>query len=242
MTINRALRPLALAAVIAVALSGCILPGGASSTPSMSATASASPSPVASPSPSTSPTPTPALADDGCPDSVFDGDDPLQPVIDYNRFQTVCIGMTFAEADAAWPNGITQPGECPWNANIITDDTNYVYLTAFDFTDFESAPYNVDLFRLAYYGDPSAPLPYPLPRTLEGIGIGSTDVEVFAAYPGATSATLPDESRGGDRDFIVSTNADGLSYSFNIESGYVSEMAWGKRLAGGGIIGHVCAL
>jgi hypothetical protein len=79
-----------------------------------------------------------------------------------------------------------------------------------------------------------------MPRTVEGITIGSTEAELFAAYPSATTVAIDDMSRG-PRDERLVTGPDGNTLVFDIVDGLVTEITWGQRLMYGAS-GEYCAL
>ncbi len=207
-----------LTVIACLLLVGCTPAASGSSTPSSSSAPVATPSsaPVVTPSPS----PSPDAAE-----------------IDFDRFTDIYVGMTFAEASAA--SGIAIQGEamCPWFANIVVDDPVGLYVGTV--SPIEAAGSEIWFFRMLWLDDPAL-APADLPSTTEGITIGSTQAEVVAAYPSATLTTVDDISRGTRTFYLVPGPSD-LTLIFDIQSGLVSEITWGKRLTYGPP-GEVCAL
>jgi hypothetical protein len=146
--------------------------------------------------------------------------------------------MSFAEAEAV--GGIPVSGEamCPWYATIISDEDLGWYVSAL--SPVEDPGSEIWFFRMQWLDDPAAATAYDMPRTPEGITIGSTEAEFVAAYPGATTMLVDDIARG-PRDERLVAGPDSLTYVFDITDGYVSEMTWGKRLTMG-VNGEYCAL
>ena len=207
-----------LTLVACLLLAGCAPAASGSSTPSPAPAATPSPSPIPVVTPS--PSPSPDVAE-----------------IDFDRFTTIYLGMTFAEASAA--SGIAIQGEamCPWFANIVVDDPVGLYVGTV--SPIEAAGSEIWFFRMLWLDDPAL-APADLPSTVEGITIGSTEAEVVAAYPSAVLTTVDDIARG-TRTFYLVPGPNDLTLIFDVQSGLVSEITWGKRLTYGPP-GEVCAL
>jgi hypothetical protein len=99
----------------------------------------------------------------------------------------------------------------------------------------------ITFFILYWFGDPADAQSYEMPRTQEGITIGSTAEEVLAAYPDATEVSFDDIARGPRVQIVVPTSAT-TTYNFDIADGVVTEISWGEGLAEGGPNGDLCAL
>jgi hypothetical protein len=208
-----------LAAVACLLLVGCTPAGSGSATPTSSSPAS-TPTPTSTPAVTPSPSPSPAQAE-----------------IDFDRFRDIYVGMSFAEASAASGIAVTGESMCPWFANIIDDDPTGLYVATTSWVDTPGD--EILFFRMLWLDDPAL-APAGLPRTTEGITIGSTVADVLAAYPSATLTTIDDMSRGA-RSFFLVAGPDDLTLIFDVQSGLVSEITWGKRLMYGPP-GEMCAL
>ncbi len=161
------------------------------------------------------------------------------PAIDFNRYVEICLGMSFAEATRAMP-GPTIAGqpECPWYAELLSVDDPGLYVAAV--TDPANPGDEIFLFRMIWIGNPADAASFAAPATQEGISVGSTTAEVRAAYPSATAVRVDDPARG-PRDQLVVAGSSGNSLAFDVTSGRVDAMYWGKRIANGAA-GELCAL
>ncbi|WP_291381382.1 hypothetical protein [Demequina sp.] len=234
------------AVAAALALGAC-----SSGTPDLTATThSPSPTPTAtaSPTPSPSPSPSPSPADATPSASEPAAGNPCNtpgvtaqglPAIDFNRYANICLGMSFAQASNAMP-GPTVAGqpECPWYAEVLSVDDPGLYVAAVTYPDNPGG--EIFLFRMIWMGDPAAAAAFDAPATQEGISVGSTRAAVTAAYPSATAVTVDDPSRG-PRDQLVAAGPAGNSLVFDVTSGRVDTVYWGKRIATGAA-GELCAL
>ncbi len=235
------------AVAVALALGAC-----SSSTPDLTATThSPSPSFTASASPTPSPTPSPSTVPAGTTPPATPGppvgnpcDTPGAsaaglPAIDFNRYVDICLGMSFSEASAAMP-GPAVAGEaiCPWYAELLSVDPPGLYVAAVTYP--ENPGDEIFLFRMIWTGDPAGATSFAAPATQAGISVGSTTAEVKAAYPKATAVTINDPARGPRNQLVVAGPA-GNSIVFDVTSGRVDAVYWGKRIASGAA-GELCAL
>ncbi len=211
--------------------------------PSPSFTATTSPTPSPSPSPSTSPASTTSPATPGPPvgnpcDTPGASTAGL-PAIDFNRYVDICLGMSFSEASAAMP-GPAVAGEamCPWYAELLSVDPPGLYVAAVTFP--ENPGGEIFLFRMIWSGDPADAASFAAPATQADISVGATTAQVNAAYPTATAVTIDDPARG-PRNQLVVAGPDGNSMVFDVTSGRVGAIYWGKRIASGAA-GELCAL
>jgi hypothetical protein len=212
-------------------------------TPSPTATQTASPSP--SPSPSSSPSPvstTPPATPDppvgnpcNTPGTTANG----LPAIDFNRYATICLGMSFTQASTTM-RGPTIAGqaECPWYADVLTIDDPGLYVAAVTYPENPGA--EIFLFRMNWVGDLAQAEAFDAPSTQEGISVGSTTAGVRTVYPSATAVTVDDPARGTRNQLVVAGPA-GDSFVFDVTSGRVDTMYWGKGIAMGAS-GELCAL
>jgi hypothetical protein len=226
----------AIAALALVTLTACGPGGTASPTETTTVTAIPSPSGSVTPSPSVTPvvtsTPTPTLVG-GCPEFTEE-----MSAIDYNRFGGICIGMSFAQAEAVSEIPVSGEASCPWLATVVSDEGLGYYVSAL--SPYETPGSEIWYFRMMWQGDPATALAYDLPATPEGITIGSTEADFNAAYPSAVTKLVDDISRG-PRDERLVTEPDGNTFVFDIMDGRVSEITWGQKLANGQN-GELCAL
>ncbi len=236
MVASRALT--AFVAVAALSLTACG-PGDTTPTPLSSATPTpgATPGVTPSPTPTETSTPTPTPSTGGCPVWVDDPDNPLA-AIDFNRYVGICVGMSFPEAAVASGMPVIGEASCPWLANITADETLGFYVSAMSNDPDPNS--EILFFRMIWQSDPALANSYEMPRTAQGISIGSTEAELLAAYPSAVAVMVDDMSRG-PRDERLVSGPDGLTYVFSIIDGYVSEIAWGLNLTSGQN-GELCAL
>lgn len=209
--------------------------------PSFTATTSTTPSPSPSPSPSPKSTTSPATFGPpvGNPCDTPGASAAGLPAIDFNRYVDICLGMSFSEASAAM-RGPTVAGEamCPWYAEILTIDDPGLYVAAVSYP--EKPGDEIFLFRMIWDGDPADAASFAAPATQAGISVGSTKADVKAAYPSANAVTIDDPSRGPRNQLVVAGPA-GNSMVFDVTSGRVDAVYWGKRIASGAA-GESCAL
>lgn len=236
--------------VVLLAASALTLAGCGSESPDLTAvthepatssplTASSTPSasPSVSPEPTTpSATPGPVVGNP-CdnPDATAEG----LPAIDFNRYANICLGMSFAEASAAMPGPpIAGDAQCLWYAELLAVDDPGLYVAAV--TEPDDPGGEIFLFRMIWLGDPAGAASFAAPETQEGISVGSTTAQVRAAYPSATAVTLDDPARG-PRDQLVVAGPHSNSLVFDVTSGRVDTVYWGKRISQGAA-GELCAL
>ena len=227
----------ALAVVALSALGGCT-PGGNGAPTITVTTPTASPSTPLSPTPTPVATPTPDSTLAAACASYTDSPDAATAAIDFNRFADVCLGMSYAEATAATGVPVVGETQCPWVTTLESDDSLGYYVTALSPVDTPGS--EIWFFHMIWQSDPATATAYDLPRTPEGITIGSTVAQLMAAYPGATTLAVDDYSRG-PRDERLVAGPDSTTYVFDITGGLVSELTWGHRLTMGAQ-GEYCAL
>lgn len=179
------------------------------------------PSPSSSPSGSGSPaaTRTPEVT----PSGSADPDDPSTWLVMDDGMGPITLGTPFAEALALMPEGTTNDTEnCAWSGWWSAPDGDYQVFIARDGDGAEDGP--VFLVETAAWSNPSKDLG---PRTVDGVGIGSTVDEVRAAYPDVVEVPDPTDSsivhlqvgrifftHGGDRvvTAVTVTTADAPPY------------------------------
>ncbi len=201
-------------------------------------TASPSPMETAPQIVTPSPSPTPAAADgDPCQDPTVSATG-LAP-IDYDRYGSICLGMSFAEASEAMPGpAIAGNAACPWYADVLIVDDPGLYVSAVTRPDAPGE--EIYLFRMQWLGNPLDAASFPAPETTRGISVGSTPGEVQAAYPDAVTVSVEDPSQG-TRTQMLSEGGDGAALVFDVTAGRVTTMFWGTGITSGAA-GELCAL
>lgn len=210
-----------------------------SPSPSFTATTSPTPSPSPSPLPASTTSPATSGPPVGNPCDTPGASTAGLPAIDFNRYVDICLGMSFSEASAAMP-GPAVAGEamCPWYAELLSVDPPGLYVAAVTYP--ENPSDEIFLFRMIWTGDPADAASFAAPATQAGISVGATTAQVNAAYPTATAVTIDDPARGPRNQLVVAGPA-GNSIVFDVTSGRVDAMYWGKRIASGAA-GELCAL
>ncbi len=168
--------------------------------------------PVAEPSPAvtatatatTTPTPEPT---------------PAAPAPDFGFtfFYDADLGETFADA------GVSPIAECPYLATL---DNAAHYTSAFSDSEAPDGPITFFYSNLGLESDIDT-----APRNAEGVGLGSTQADLLAAYPGAVVGSTHDIGAG---DIVIVTVDDPASdsqyvFGFQGESPVVNVLQWGTR-------------
>lgn len=139
----------------------------------------------------------------------------------------------FAALGTALGTTVTGIAECPWYAEVETYGPD---AATYAFTD----PDGVDPGILFFYTQDFSGGAPGLPRTGEGVGAGSTQAEVLAAYPSAVVDSYTDESVGLLTRLTVEDAASGSRIVFALTDGspVVNLVQWGTRA--GGQWAHLC--
>jgi hypothetical protein len=147
--------------------------------------------------------------------------------------------MSFAAASAAMPGPpVDGQAVCPWYALVLSVADPGLYVAAITRADDPGTA--IYMFSMSWQGESAAAAAFGAPATVKGISVGSTTAQVIAAYPSATSVTFNDISRGPRTQLIVA-GPGGTSMIFDVTSGAVSDMYWGKGIPQG-VNGELCSL
>ena len=125
---------------------------------------------------------------------------------------------------------------CPWYALVLTVEDPGLYVAAITRQDNPGAA--IYMFDMTWQGDPAAAATFGAPTTSKGISVGSTPAEVTAAYPSATSISVNDPAQGVRTQLVVAGPGD-TSMVFDVTSGVVTDVYWGKGISQG-VGGALC--
>lgn len=139
----------------------------------------------------------------------------------------------FATFSSQFGSLVTGLAECPWYAQVETYGPD---ASTYAFTDPEGVNPGILFFYTQDFSDGSA----TLPRNAEGIGVGSTEAEVLAAYPGAVVDSYDDISVGSLTRITVDDPDSDSKYVFALTEGspVVNLLQWGTTA--GGQWAHLC--
>ena len=199
-------------AALVIVLSAC---GGPAPTPTVEGGTTAPPSP--------SPSPT---------ETTVEPDGP-RPDYGFTFFEEAQIGSSFAEISEQLHYPVGPYDGCPyygsvWNTELFTTSA---------FTDVDNPSGPIVFF---YSNRFLAPDDASFPRNAEGVGIGSTEAEILAAYPSAVVEATSDPGAGSLTKYTVDDPDSDSKYVFAISDGsaVVDLLQWGPEA--GGQWSHLC--
>lgn len=163
---------------------------------------------------------------------------PEEPDFDFTHFEGAQIGSTWSQMSTQIGVEVGGAYDCPWFGSLWS--TELVYTWAFTDASNPTAP---STFFYTYRSLDSMTGPYP--RNAEGVGVGSTQAELLAAYPAAVVSSWSDEA-AGDLTLITVPDPDPASssqYIFALSNGEtrVDMLMWGTAPHLGQQWGHLCS-
>lgn len=128
----------------------------------------------------------------------------------------------FATFSTQFGSPVAGIAECPWYAEVEQHGAD---VATYAFTD----PRGIDPGILFFYTQDFSTGTPGLPRNAEGVGVGSTQAELLAAYPGAVVDVYEDLSVGPMTRITVDDPDSDSKYVFAITDGAsaVNLLQWG---------------
>lgn len=155
------------------------------------------------------------------------------PDYGFTFFEEATIGSTFAQMSDQLNYPVAGIDGCPYYASVWNTEV----ATTYAFVDTRDSDDGVDFF---YTNRFLASTSDPWPRNAEGVGIGSTQAELLAAYPGAVVDSIDDLGAGTITRVTVEDPDSDSKYVFGFTSGSseVDLLQWGP--GAGGQWSHLC--
>jgi hypothetical protein len=160
---------------------------------------------------------------------------PATPDYGFTFFEEAQIGSTWDQMSDQLNMPVAGIAECPWYGAVW----NTEIATTYAFTNAGSPTSGVSFFYTSRFlaADGAA-----FPRNAEGVGVGSTQAQVLAAYPAAVVDAYEDLGAGPMTRITVDDPASESKYVFAITSGsaVVDLLQWGVGPAVGNQWSHLC--
>ncbi len=158
---------------------------------------------------------------------------PAAPDYGFTFFEQAHIGSTFSQMSAQLHYPVAGIEACPhygpiWNSEIAT---------TYAFTNAMNPGTGVTFFYTNRFLGPATG---PWPVNAEGVGIGSTQAELLAAYPSAVVGSVEDLGAGLIATVTVADPDSSSKYVFGFSGGSstVDLLQWGP--SAGGQWSHLC--
>ena len=157
----------------------------------------------------------------------------VNPDFGFTYFQGAELGQTFEEAGVALHMGVAGAFDCPYYGTLWSTEIGDTYA----FTNFDSPGDGISLFYAQTFSDATGA---SWPRNAEGLGLGSTQEEILAAYPDAVVELVNDMGVGDITRILVDDQFSDSRYAFGITSGAtaVDLLQWGPNA--GNQWSHLC--
>ena len=157
------------------------------------------------------------------------------PDFGFTFFEEAQLGSTWDQMSDELNMPVVGITECPWYGAVWNTEiaTTYAFTSSMDPTS------GVTFFYTNRFLAPDAAA---FPRNAEGVGVGSTQAEVLAAYPGAVVDTYNDLGAGDLTRITVDDPDSDAKYVFAISAGssVVDLLQWGDGTAAGNQWSHLC--
>lgn len=155
------------------------------------------------------------------------------PDYGFTFFEEAQLGSTWDEISAQLHYPVAGITDCPYYGPVWNTELGITYA----FTSSEDPGSGVVFFYTQRF---LAPEGSPFPRNAEGVGIGSTQAELLAAYPDAVVGTQTDLGAGELATVTVDDPDSDSKYVFAFSAGNptVDLLQWGTEA--GGQWSHLC--
>ena len=157
----------------------------------------------------------------------------VDPDFGFTYFHDAELGQTFSEAGVALHMGVAGAFDCPHYGTLWSTEIGDTYA----FTDFENPSAGISFFYSQTFSDATGA---SWPRNAEGVGLGSTQAEVVAAYPDAVVEVVNDLGAGDITRILVDDPDSDSRYAFGItaDATAVNLLQWGPDA--GNQWSHLC--